>query len=330
MIITKDKVNHPLLMQGAPRTLPSPRAVSRRLVPNQGKITLSKKDCTTKESICQEGNSSPTLRKGSFCQKEIKEFLTIMRLSGHSDNTVVGYEGDIKQFFNYSHNLTKSKVNAWIISLYNEQRKSATIQRKLYALKSFAKFLEIEKEVPTINFQTEKLLPKYLKQNEIEIVLSKIKTLRDKAIFNILLCTGLRISELISLDRKDISGNKIKVKGKGNKERIVILSKQAINILKKYLETRIDENPALFLGNKKQRMTRGGCYFLIKHCLEYCNVKGSPHWLRHTFATKLIKSGMSIYTLSKLLGHSSPTITQRYAHLEIMDLEREYMKYWKN
>ena len=261
---------------------------------------------------------------------KIKEFLTMTKLSGHSDNTVVGYEGDLTQFLKYSPNLTKVKINSWIVSLYNKQRKSATIQRKLYALKSFAKFLEIEKEVPTINFQTEKLLPKYLKQDEIELVLSKIETLKDKVIFNVLLSTGLRISELISINRKDISDNKIKVKGKGSKERIVILSKQTINILKKYLETRTDENPALFLGNKNKRITRGGCYFLIKHCLDYCNVKGSPHWLRHTFATKLIRSGMDIYTLSKLLGHSSPTITQRYANLSTENIEEQYKKFWKD
>jgi len=266
----------------------------------------------------------------TITKDKIKEFLTMAKLSGHSNNTIAGYEGDLNQFFNYSRDLTKSKINSWIVDLYNKKRKSATIQRKVYALKSFAKFLGKEKEIPSIKFQTKKLLPKYLKQKEIEIVLSKIKSLRDKAIFNILLCTGLRISELISINRDDISDNKIKIKGKGNKERIVILSKQALNILKKYLETRNDENPALFLGNKKQRITRGGCYFLIKHWLQYCNINGSPHWLRHTFATKLIKSGMSIYALSKLLGHSSPTITQRYAHLETADLEQEYAKYWRD
>ncbi len=223
----------------------------------------------------------------------------------------------------------------------------------LIALRSFLKYLrkrDIESLAPEkielakqsdrqVEFlegtDLERLLEAPLKTNESEIV-----KLRDKAILELLFSTGLRISELVNLQREQINLNKdeLSVRGKGGKVRLVFLSEESRGYLKKYLDARTDLDPSLFIGHdraakgreKDQKKSHPLTARSVQRAIEYyrkvagISKKVTPHTLRHSFATDLLSSGADLRAVQTMLGHSSITTTQVYTHVTDKQLKEVY------
>ena len=161
---------------------------------------------------------------------------------------------------------------------------------------------------------------------------------RNKAILELMYATGLRISEVISLEFKNIDYDEciIRVMGKGSKERIVPVNDYAIKYLKEYIDNYRPElvkneiNNYIFLNNHGRMLTRQGIFKMIKNYAALKNIKKTigPHTLRHTFATHLLENGADLRVIQELLGHSDISTTQIYTHLTKEALHNEYKKYF--
>ncbi len=181
---------------------------------------------------------------------------------------------------------------------------------------------------------------KILNDEELERLLEApqggedLKSLRDKALLETLFSTGLRVSELCSLNRDlDLEKGEVMVKGKGGKLRIVFLSSPAKYYLKKYLEKREDKNPALFVTlskfKKYERLTPRGVQKIIKYYAQKAGIikKVSPHTLRHQFATDLLIAGADLRAIQMLLGHKNLQTTQIYTHLTNKELKEVHQAF---
>lgn len=209
--------------------------------------------------------------------------------------------------------------------------------RKIASIKSFFKYLTVKtnllKENPVQDLDSPKIpktLPKYLTLDESERLLSSISgknKARDYCIICIFLNCGLRISEIIDLNLTDIRNDSLRVIGKGNKERVVFLNDSTAQSINNYLLERktinaIDKN-ALFLSNRKTRMTRETVHSMVKKSLLKAGLdatKYSAHKLRHTAATLMLQNGVDVRTLQELLGHENLNTTQIYTHVDNSDL----------
>jgi len=169
----------------------------------------------------------------------------------------------------------------------------------------------------------EKRLPVYLNLDESRELLSEIAgkyAVRDKAILTLFLNCGLRLSELVGIDRSDIRGDTLQVIGKGNKERTIYLNKACLSALNGYLDTRTDTEKALFLSERKQRISNRTVQSLVKKHIGKAGLdteKYSTHKLRHTAATLMYKHGhVDIRALQAILGHESISTTEIYTHVD--------------
>ena len=223
-----------------------------------------------------------------------------------------------------------------------------TIARRLASIKALFKYLynfEKIKDNPTIYIKTpksSKLLPSFVKENDISILMeeplnnlitSKDDAYRDIAILETLYATGLRLSELLSLNICDVDKNTemVKVMGKGGKERIVPIGRIALNSINKYLENtgrslRTDFDDPLFTNKKGVRLPKRTLQRRVKRYLLTTMGGGSVHTLRHTFATHLIDRGADMLTVKELLGHSSLSSTQHYTQLNLETIKKVYQK----
>lgn len=269
---------------------------------------------------------------------------------GLSENTILAYESDLRKFFEY---LEKENLNldelkrfhfrGFLNDLSRQKLSKTSINRIISAVKSFIRFkirsgykdkasiLEVESQ------KKSQYLPNFLFDEELNQLLSfdrnKKEDYRDAAIFELIFSTGLRVSELVSIDLSDINESKeIRIIGKGNKERIVLYGERAKSMLNQYMEVRSLFKPkedALFLNNRGKRLTTGGVEFLLeKRINEVCLTKRiSPHGLRHSFATHLIRNGADIRSVQTLLGHASLSTTQIYTHFDLDKLKEMHYKY---
>lgn len=169
----------------------------------------------------------------------------------------------------------------------------------------------------------EKRLPVYLNLDESRELLSEIAgkyAVRDKAILTLFLNCGLRLSELVGIDRSDIRGDTLQVIGKGNKERTIYLNKTCLSALNEYLDTRTDNKKALFLSERAQRISNRAVQTLVKRHIGAAGLdtkKYSTHKLRHTAATLMYKHGkVDIRALQAILGHESISTTEIYTHVD--------------
>jgi len=274
----------------------------------------------------------------------LERFENYLRIEKNkSQGTIKNYILRLKKFFkwlkdNHFQNLDEEVIFNFRAYLDKKQISVKTQSYYLISLRSFLKFLkkkgfevlDPEKiELPKIpereiNILSDEELEKLLNAPQGE----SLKSLRDKAILETLFSTGMRISELCSLNRDiDIEKGEIKIRGKGGKIRIVFLSPIAKAFLKKYLEKRKDQNPALFVSlskNKKfQRITSRGVQKLIKYYAKKAGIlkKVTPHTLRHQFATDLLLAGADLRAIQMLLGHKNIQTTQVYTHLTNKELK---------
>lgn len=259
----------------------------------------------------------------------------------HSPNTVDGYRRDITRFVDFQprtplKSTTPSDVREFLLSLHNQGLSSRSIARSLSSLKSFFKYLVGENligENPVETLETPKIwrkLPHTLSLNEVESLLNQPDTetpigLRDKAMLEVLYATGVRVSELISLELNDLNLEVgfLRSYGKGGKERVIPLGEVAQSYLKDYLEKsrpRLVKNknlPALFISRRKGPMTRQAFWKIVKQYVVKANISVpvSPHTLRHAFATHLLERGADLRSVQQMLGHSDISTTQIYTHV---------------
>ena len=227
--------------------------------------------------------------------------------------------------------------------------RDTTTARKVAAIKSFFTFLAqngIIEEPPTESLGSPRVgrtLPKYLTEEEVELLLREADKTgtaegqRDANILELLYATGLRVSELVSLNVQDIDFEEsyIRCWGKGSKERIVYAHDKALHGLQDYLSTsRMSllgnnrDETALFVNHRGERLTRQWVWNILKTYSKRAGIdrKITPHTLRHSFATHLLQKGASLRHVQELLGHSSISTTQVYTHLTTEHLREEYEK----
>ena len=181
--------------------------------------------------------------------------------------------------------------------------------------------------IGTIKYRDEVRLP--FSDVEFERLKRACRTKRDIAVIQFLNTTGARIGEVVALNRADIdmTGRKAKVLGKGNKERTVFFDDVTADVLKDYLESRTDSDPALFIG-KRGRFEAGGFRVLLNQIGERAHVENvHPHRFRRTLATKLAKQGMPVQNIAAILGHSNINTTMKYVFMDTTSVENEYRRY---
>jgi integrase/recombinase XerD len=282
----------------------------------------------------------------------ISEFLSYLELDlNYSNNTINSYDNDLKKIESYFKNKDLLKLNVNDLVKYISSLKDlspASISHMISTLKTFySYFIKIDKIKinPTDALKSPKLglhLPEYLTEDEIDKLLD-IEVVdpfsaRNKALLELMYATGLRISEVINLEFKNIDFEEciVRVMGKGSKERIVPINDYALKALSTYIDDyrplmiKKDINNYIFLNNHGKQMTRQGVFKMIK---QECLKKGikkdiSPHTIRHTFATHLLLNGADLRIIQELLGHSDISTTQIYTHLTNEELYNDYKKYF--
>ena len=284
-------------------------------------------------------------------KKYIEEFIDYLRYEKkYSENTIASYQNDLKKayiFFKKDFkDLSKKDIQNYIQSL-SKKESASSVSRTISTLKSFYKFLEINKytksnPLGTIsNPKTIKKLPKVLSEEEVDKLLDiNLKTnfdYRNKAMLELMYSSGLRVSELINLKVNDIDlkNASVRIFGKGSKERIVPLDDYAIEALDNYIKYqrkslfKHGENNYLFLNNHGNKMTRQGFFKILQKIAKEKNIKSelSPHTLRHSFATHLLKHGADLRSIQELLGHSDISTTQIYTHITSERLQKNYEEF---
>ncbi len=281
---------------------------------------------------------------------QIAEFLYYLRYERHlSSNTIESYGRDLQDFFRFCHDspnaLARDRVIAYLENLRGHSRSSATIARRLAALKAFYRY-QIKEELtdadPTeflLSPKQERKLPDVLTIAEVTRLVespdtSKTPGLRDRAMLEVLYATGIRVSELCHLGVNDWWSDppRIRCLGKGSKERYVPLGDLAIRYLADYVEQerpqllRKQDSGLLFLNHRGEPLTRQGFWKLIK---KYAAVAGiekpiTPHTIRHSFATHLLENGADLRAVQEMLGHQDISTTQIYTHVNASRLKPAY------
>jgi integrase/recombinase XerD len=267
-----------------------------------------------------------------------------------SQNTLLAYNRDVVQYCDFLEQeyqfkdfkkVTKATVNHYVSTLYDRNLAVSSINRKLTAIKEFSKFLFINEEVSEnvasylASPKDEKQLPEVLSLSEVDTLLNSFDTdtligYRNKTIIELMYSTGVRVSEAVHLKIEDIhlKMNFIQCKGKGNKERIIPIGDQAVQLLEHYLKVvRPKHNPhydaqTLFLSANGNPLTRQDVWQMIKKHVKMCNIREniSPHKLRHSFATHLLMNKADIRYIQELLGHNDISTTQIYTHINTNNL----------
>ena|GEM_PF-71363 len=260
---------------------------------------------------------------------DIANFIQYCDLKGLSKATLRVYTRNLKVFNQFCENNSCSSLDqishSFMIDFLKDHKTSQKISI-VYTLKSFGKFLAYENKInPFSRLEAPKKkrsLPCYLTEQEIERLLSIIEIPKHKAIVEILYGAGLRVNELIQIKNKDIdlSAGKIKVRGKGNKERFAIIGTCAVDAIKEYKPlNNVEES---FLGfNTTQSVRRILCNYGQR-----LGIKITPHMLRHSAATHMLNKGANILFIKEFLGHESISTTQIYTHLNFKKLKEEHNK----
>ncbi len=280
------------------------------------------------------------------------DFLSVEK--GLSVNTVLSYSRDVQKLFLF---FRKEGIH-WLrageedlIRFIHHQSRAGlsprSMARVISSLKSFYRFLVLDgiiKKNPAVNLSSPKTwlaLPKFLTVKEVESLISQpeeetVRGIRDKAMLELLYATGLRASELVSLNIKDLNMEDgfLLCLGKGGKERLVPIGESAVVAVRKYLDEARPKllkqsSEFLFLTQRGGAFTRQGFWKLLKGYARKAGLglKISPHILRHSFATHLLERGADLRSVQLMLGHSQITTTQVYTHVSRKRLRRVYDKF---
>ncbi|HQP09797.1 MAG TPA: tyrosine recombinase XerC [Candidatus Omnitrophota bacterium] len=277
----------------------------------------------------------------------LEKFISYLEIEkNYSPHTILNYQIDLESFFSFIGQTPVESADylllrKFLAELRTKQYRPRTLTRKLSALRSFFRFLHREgfiQENPAVLLMSPKIdktLPKFLTEEEVTrfIEAPSIKTIsgkRDRAIFETLYSTGIRVSELVGLniDHVDLIGNIAKVSGKGKKERIVPIGDRALEAIKDYLDNRKHSSRALFLNKNGTRLSDRSVRNIVnKHITAVSATRNiSPHVLRHSFATHLLNRGADLRSVQELLGHVNLSTTQIYTHVTTDRLKEVYDK----
>jgi integrase/recombinase XerD len=266
---------------------------------------------------------------------------------GFSANTTAAYQNDLNQFVKWLGEAGKPQADLtavqkmdivnYILALKEKGYAEATVARKVASLKSFFHFLVSENRIPrdpTENLespQVRKSLPRFLNVSQVESLLAQParydspEAKRDKAMLELLYATGMRVTELVNLNIDDVNVAEAYVRcmGKGSKERLIPVHQTALDAIRAYVEgarprlVRGGSEKALFVNHRGVRLTRQGFWLILKTYGEGANIGGqiTPHTLRHSVATHLLRGGMPLRNVQELLGHASISTTEIYTHL---------------
>jgi integrase/recombinase XerD len=285
--------------------------------------------------------------------KSFQDHLLVER--GLSENSIYSYTYDIKKFqgFLTEHSRDILEVEADDISAFLKEQKrkkisSRSLARAVAALRQFYKYLKDENKVkanPADKIQTpevKKSLPDYLTLEEIDELFGVIREdesyeLRDKAMFELLYSSGLRISEACNLRLEDVDLENmfLTVRGKGGRERLVPFGEKSLQIMSRYLENARDDilksrySEYLFISKKGDFLNRKSVWRLLKKYLARTEIKKvvTPHTFRHSFATHLIENNADLRSVQELLGHIDISTTQIYTHLASRTLKEVHKKF---
>ena len=291
----------------------------------------------------------------------IQEFLNyLIAEKGCSDNTIAAYQNDLTQFHAFMaerglvgvapdwSNMTRDDLVNYMLFLKEREYASATVARKVAAMKSFCHFLlrtDVITADPAEDLDSPKVrkqLPNTLTPGEVDRLLAlpaqggrTPKALRDVALLETLYATGMRVSEVaqITLDDLDLEAGTVRCVGKGNKERVMPLYTEAIHAVRDYLENgraglagSKTQERTLFLNPRGERLTRQGLWLIIKGYARELGLEDrvTPHTLRHSFATHMLNGGAGLREVQKLLGHANISTTQVYTHVSREHLREVY------
>jgi integrase/recombinase XerD len=293
--------------------------------------------------------------------EHVGHFLSFMSVEkGASTNTVAAYRNDLHQFDSFvtgvagnGHRrdweaLDRAVITEYLLALKNKNYAEATVARKVAALKSFFQYLQAEgliRRNPAENLESPRVgrsLPKPLSVTEIDELLEQPlkrntpEARRDRAMLELLYATGLRVSELVSLDVTDVnmSGPYVRCVGKGSKERTIPIHDQAAAAVTSYLDdgravlVKSRNEPALFVNRRGERLTRQGFWLILKQYAKEANIATpvTPHTLRHSFATHMLRGGMNLRHVQELLGHANISTTQVYTQIANEHVRQVYEK----
>lgn len=285
-------------------------------------------------------------------RKFVEEFINYLEFEKrYSVHTVKNYERDLDMFLTFlrKENIAKiSHVDFKIIRMYlnffhNKKYSKKTISRNISSLRSFFKYLQkhnliLDNPMTLItNPKMDKKLPNFLYYNELENILeipdlNSPMGLRDLLIIELFYSTGIRVGEIINIKIGDVDfdGNKIKILGKGNKERYVLYGEVCKNLIKEYLIIRnsISKEEYLLLNHLGNKLTVRGVEYILNKIIKKSNIKKNitPHTLRHTFATHMLNEGADLKSVQELLGHENLKTTQIYTHISNERLRDVYLK----
>jgi len=279
----------------------------------------------------------------------LKEYLDhLAYIKKFSPHTLKAYRQDIEQFIRYFQEtrqaVGKESIRDFISATHIKTRNKATLSRKIYAIKSFYTYLVQSGKMEDNPFdlisspKLEKKLPQILTEKEMVEFLDRLPaedflSLRNKAIFEFLYATGLRISELINLKKNDIDMNEglLRVMGKGKKERIVPFHNRARDLLLTYLEAAGQRfkisGDFLFFNARGGKITERSVERILQSTYQTIMQSGKkvyPHLFRHSFATHLLQRGANLRVIQELLGHSNLATTEKYTSLDYGDLLKVY------
>ncbi|MFH1382467.1 MAG: site-specific tyrosine recombinase XerD [Chloroflexota bacterium] len=295
-------------------------------------------------------------------KEDIEQFVTYLSAEkGFSGNTLVAYRNDLSQLAGFVEdnaagrgvvpcwaNCGRQEMLNYLLTLKERNYAATTQARKVAAAKSFFNFMVSEGKLP--NNPTENVasphvgrpLPKPLSVSEVRRLLeqpakaSTPEAKRDGAMLQVLYATGMRVSELVSLNVDDIdaSGGFVRCFGKGRKERLIPIYRQAALTVDGYIRdarTHLNSDeaePALFLNRRGERLTRQGFWQILKGYAKAAELgrEITPHTLRHSFATHMLSGGADLRSVQELLGHANISTTQIYTHLTSEHVRRTYDK----
>jgi integrase/recombinase XerD len=280
----------------------------------------------------------------------IGHFLNFMSVEkGASGNTVAAYKNDLQQFDSFVTSINgNGKPRDWertertliidyLLSLKRKNYAEATVARKVAAIKSFFQYLQAEGTIrgnPVESLASPRVgrsLPKPLSVTEVDELLEQPmkrntpEAKRDRAMLELLYATGLRVTELVSLEVDDVnmSGPYVRCMGKGSKERTIPIHEQAAAAVADYLNdgraglVKNRKESALFVNRRGERLTRQGFWLILKQYAKEANIASTvtPHTLRHSFATHMLRGGAPLRNVQELLGHANMSTTQVYTKL---------------
>ena len=287
-------------------------------------------------------------------EKQIKLFLEFIQNNRKlSENTLQSYRRDIMQYSEYIEKnkinyvkVSKKDIEEYLSELEKQKKKASTISRSLASIRSFYQFLMRNKKVktdPTNGIgspKVEKKAPSVLSSKEIELLLEQpndidLKGIRDKAMLEFAYATGMRVTEIISLDIDDVNTDESYVTCRsGNKQRNIPLGAISIKAIKEYIEKarpyliKSEDEKSLFVNINGKRLTRQGFWKIVKFYKEQAHIEKdiTPHVLRHSFATHLLQNGADLKAIQVMLGHSDISSTQVYMQFQDEGLKNIYKK----